>query len=548
MGQNEQQADDNTRARLLETARAMVLRGDSKFSVTALCAESGVERAVFRVHFSGKTAMIAALMQAQPALAAERPVATLVAQSVPDVVPAAELASEPVTEPVSEPVPVPDPVLEPVAVAAAVSQPVSKADQTSDPGVPTPDAWLERRLRVFERALNALEAKAETTSREQARAIAQLQERLDGAPVAAAAANPPPGTGPALSQFLTGASTTQQPPVPVVLALPKTPQPENRPEPTGLTQEAEPAAQEMQAQAGMGMKPVPEELALPPMPVIAATKEEMADVLQIAREKARAAVDTEAEPAPKRPRTRWLAVGAIAVVVLVLCAGLSLSKNFLGADASAQPKSDGVTQRHQAGSVLAKTTALADAGNPRAQARLALAYLRGQGSAGDANAALLWSMSAAKAGDPVAEYLLGALYQQGDHVKADPGQAFVWFTRAAEKGNLKAMHNLAIAYAHGEGTAKDEAQAVVWFTRAAERGYVDSAYDLAVLYERGIGVRQDLKQALKWYGVAALAGDAPSKDRAHFLRGEMKASDTKLADAAAMAFTPLPALSEANSL
>ena len=47
--------------------------------------------------------------------------------------------------------------------------------------MPTPDAWLERRLRVFERALNALEARADTTAREQARAIAQLQERLDSA-------------------------------------------------------------------------------------------------------------------------------------------------------------------------------------------------------------------------------------------------------------------------------------------------------------------------------------------------------------------------------
>jgi localization factor PodJL len=309
----------------------------------------------------------------------------------------------------------------------------------------------------------------------------------------------------------------------------------------------ESGAEEMQVQPGM--TPVPDLLAIPPAPPVSgASKEEMADVLQIAREKARAAVEIETPPAPTSPRTRWLAIAAIAVVALFLCVGLSLGKNFLGNKASALEKSDGVTQRHQASDALAKTTALADAGNPRAQARLALAYLRGQGSAGDANAALLWSLSAAKAGNPVAQYLLGALYQQGDHVKADPGQAFVWFTRAAEKGNLKAMHNLAIAYAHGAGTAKDEAKAVEWFTRAAERGYVDSAYDLAVLYERGIGVRQDLKQSLKWYGVAALAGDAPSKERAQFLRGQLKPADAKLADASAMAFAPLPALAEANNL
>jgi localization factor PodJL len=148
----------------------------------------------------------------------------------------------------------------------------------------------------------------------------------------------------------------------------------------------------------------------------------------------------------------------------------------------------------------------------------------------------------------VAQYLLGALYQQGEHVKADPVTAFAWFSRAAEKGNLKAMHNLAIAYAQGQGTAKDEARAAEWFTRGAERGYVDSAFDLAVLYERGTGVPQVLKQSLKWYDVAALAGDQPSKERADFLRSQMKPADIKLASNAAMAFSPLPALEEANSL
>jgi len=505
----------------------MVLRGDSKFSVTSLCAEAGVDRAAFRANFSGKTALMAALMAQSAPVADARMAVPSVAQPVP----------EPMPQSVSEPV-----VAAPAAVST-VSEPVSKAEQTSEPGVPTPDAWLERRLRVFERALNALETRADTTAREQARAIAQLQERLDNAPAA-------PVSAPV-------AATSQTPPVPDAASVvaftppPKPPQPQNRVELASAAHESEPAAQEMQLQAEIepGAKPVPDLLALPPAPPVSgASKEEMADVLQTAREKARAAIEPEAPPAPANPRTRWLAIGAITVVVLFVFVGLSLGKNLLGNKASALEKSDGVTPRHQASDALAKTTALADAGNPRAQARLALAYLRGQGTAGDANAALLWSRSAAQAGDPVAQYILGALYQQGDHVAADPVQAFVWFTRAAEKGNLKAMHNLAIAYAHGQGTAKNEAKAVEWFTRAAERGYVDSAFDLAVLYERGIGVRQDLKQSLKWYGIAALAGDAPSRERAKFLRGEMKPAEAKLIDAAAMAFAPLPALPAANNL
>ena len=530
MGQNEYQLEDQTRARLLETARAMVLRGDSNFSVASLCAEAGIERALFRAHFSGKTAVMAALMQAP---------------SVPVATPPAQLEAAPQTP--AAPGPEPESKIEPVVEAPAsrpqAVQPVSKAEQTSEPSVSTPDAWLERRLRVFERALNALEAKAETTAREQARVIAQLQERLDAAPAPAQAQAPLPASAP-VSVPASVSAQAFTPPAKVTYITNFTP----APKPQEAETVAHDGAQQVRAvPAEPAIDPALELPALPPEPSVSVSKEEMADVLQTAREKARAAGETEAEPEPQNTRTRWLAIGAAGVVALFLCIGLSLGKNFLGTGANAQPKIDGVTQRTQASTPLAKTTALADAGNPRAQARLALAYLRGQGSAGDANAALLWAKSAAQAGDPVAQYLMGALYQQGDHVKPDPGQAFVWFTRAAEKGNLKAMHNLAIAYAHGQGTPKDDAMAVEWFTRAAERGYVDSAFDLAVFYERGIGVRQDLKQSLKWYGIAANAGDAPSQERAEHLRGEMKPADVKLADAAAMAFSPLPALSDANN-
>jgi TPR repeat protein len=485
MGQSET-SQDASRGLLLETARAMVLRGDNKFSIASLCAEAGVERAAFRAHFAGKTALMAALMHDHPA--------------------AASVPVEPAT---------------PVADVAA-SAPVSKADVT--PGVSTPDAWLERRLRVFERALNALEAKAETTAQLQARAIAQLEERLaalgQGAPAPAA-----------ISLFATIK--------PVEAAVPQLPveTPAVEAEETAVTPEVE-------------KKPAPEPLALAPLPVLTISKEEMADVLQSARDKARAAAAIAAEP--KKPsldktvRARWLAIGALSLVVLFLCIGLTL-----GNTASAtQPawQGSGVAHRHVAGGALARTVALADAGDARAQARLALAYLRGQGVASDPVTALRWSMVAAREGQPVAQYLLGALYQQGEHVPADPQRAFAWFAVAAAKGNLKAMHNLGIAYAQGLGTMKDDAKAVEWFTRAAERGYVDSAFDLAVLYERGEGVPQDLRQALKWYGIAGLAGDAPSKARAEVLRGQLNPVEAKLAANAARAFTPLPALGEANSL
>ena len=58
------------------------------------------------------------------------------------------------------------------------SQNLRPLRRSKSSSVPTPDAWLERRLRVFERALTALETRAEATARDHARVIAQLEEQL----------------------------------------------------------------------------------------------------------------------------------------------------------------------------------------------------------------------------------------------------------------------------------------------------------------------------------------------------------------------------------
>jgi TPR repeat protein len=292
-------------------------------------------------------------------------------------------------------------------------------------------------------------------------------------------------------------------------------------------------------------KIVAPELQIAPLAIATPSREEMAGVLQSAREKARAAAVAEPEQQPAiLPRSRWLAIAALSLVVLFLCIGLSLGKG----GASAAPQSDGVTYRQAPKQTLARLTAMADAGDAGAQAKLALIYLKGDGVAADQGAALRWSRAAALSGQPVAQYLLGALFREGGPVPADAAAAFQWFAASAARGNLKAMHNLATAYAQGLGTEKDETKAVEWFTRAAERGHVDSAFNLAVLYERGLGVPQDLKQALTWYGIAAQLGDAPAEQRAQVLRGQISQEAVKRAAAAAMNFAPVPPLGAANRL
>ena len=396
----------------------------------------------------------------------------------------------------------------------------SSADAQAGQEPPAADAWLERRLRVFERALNALEARAEASARDQARAMAQLEERL----LVLAAAKP---------------VTSPAPPKPIAESV--IPQP-------ALSREETPAPEIPKARAGdiAEEKPIPSDWALDPLPAAAVSREEMADVLQAARSKARP-VD---EPPPLRPsngsRMRWLAIGGLSLVALSLSASLMLGDSARAT--SSELHGNGTAYRQVAAQGLPRAIAIADSGDARAQAALALAYLRGTGVSSDSVAALRWSEASAKGGEPMGQYLLGALYGQGEGVKTDPVRAFTLFSAAAARGNLKAMHNLAIAYIEGSGTQKDEAKAAAWFTRAAERGYIDSAFDLGVLYERGMGVKQDLAQALKWYAIAAKAGDTHSRERVEVLREQIAPAEARLAANEAMGFTPLAPLDSANRL
>ncbi|HEX4177821.1 MAG TPA: TetR/AcrR family transcriptional regulator, partial [Rhizomicrobium sp.] len=273
-GETETQAMDDIRTRLLDAARAMVLRGDSKFSISTVCKEAGIERTQFRGHFSGKTALMAALMQEQAA----QPVS---------------IAEIPAVQPVPEPQ---APRLE--IETAEAQMPKAEAPKVE---AAAPDAWLERRLRVFERALTALEARAEATARDQARVIAQLEEKIEA---------------------LSGEPAEQRPAAPRMDAVGEQPapkdvgprEPASRPQIVAVMQAApateEPAAQET--------RPAADVLAIAPLPLPVFSKEEMADVLQSARDKARAAaaLKDEDKPKDKNRRLRWFAFGALSLLVL----------------------------------------------------------------------------------------------------------------------------------------------------------------------------------------------------------------------------------------
>jgi TPR repeat protein len=196
--------------------------------------------------------------------------------------------------------------------------------------------------------------------------------------------------------------------------------------------------------------------------------------------------------------------------------------------------------------VLDRAISLANHGDVDAELMLGLDYLNGTGTAKNPAQAARWLQLAAEGGEPVSQYWFGTLYERGLGVKADPALAFHWYQTAAMQGNRHAIYNVAIAYAVGRGTARDMSQAADWFKRAAELGYVDAEYNLAVLYERGDGVPQSLVDAYKWYAIAAAAGDAESKLRVSALATQLNVDDLSAAQSAASSFKPEPLNRAAN--
>jgi TPR repeat protein len=477
--------DSEVRGTLLAAAR-LLMAENANFTTKTLLAGSGISRIQFRRCFGDKEKLLAALVRED-------------VQGLSGILEAAQPAAQFVEE----------------SVQRAVGSDIAPQSQTLAP--PQTDAWLERRLRVFERALQGLEKRQDKFEQELTKRLAIISETLDE--VSAAPIIPQPAPAP----------VPQPEPRPAPIPAAPVASASDRPvRPTVMAHIAEIADFEP-APAPESEKPISET--------------EMAEFIAEARRVARNA--QLAMPAPPPPQTRWLAWSGVAFIFAIACAGILFATGALShAQVTAPLQADsGTAHRHVAAKGVARVMALADSGDSAAQTVLALAYLRGAGVASDTSAARRWSMAAAAQGQPVAQYLLGTLYLQHDD-----GEAARWFHAAALQGNVKAMHNLAIAYAEGHGVTKDPAQAVQWFVRAAGQGYRDSQFDLAVMYERGLGVPQSARAALKWYLVAGAHGDAPSVERAQFLRGQMDAMEINAAADEAKSFVPQPSGSFANDL
>jgi TPR repeat protein len=151
----------------------------------------------------------------------------------------------------------------------------------------------------------------------------------------------------------------------------------------------------------------------------------------------------------------------------------------------------------------------AEQGDGDAQYRLALCYLRGEGTEVDAHEGIRWLDMAAKARVPEAN-----IY----------GFPRPWIRNAAENGNATAQYRIGVHQLILEDDSLDEAE--VWLTKAAEQGHTLAQKYLYHLYSGLIGGAADVKknpaEAIRWLRAAAESGGVEEKGDLGmaYLRGE----------------------------
>jgi TPR repeat protein len=538
-----------TRRAILDAARLVAARQNSTdFSLNTVAKEAGYSTTTVFAYFQTKSELFNAIVADDLATLARQmrdsyffkpvePEKNIEAESEPVTLPPSEPALEESTECGTEPEREQSTVVAfaPPAEPKSETQPEDRAKQP-----PRADAWLERRLRVFEKTLTDVETRLATAQTDSAKALSVAEEatRIFGARLDASEKR----AGELSNDLTTRLSSAEK--------RLRDNHGELRNSLLNISMRLdslETAAQSIAADAGyvapvIAETPPAEDIAPVEKPLIAAAD----TYLSAARRAAQAAATlAQMEKAPQRKAARnfWFnrATAVLATCLALLFVFAAVIAYALGEKVGRSTPIHVVAVRHAELplhlSSLDRLSALANAGQPDAELLVGLRYLKGRGVAVNQPEAAKWIRRAA-ARDPVAQYWMGQITENGEGVSADAGEALLWYSAAAKNGNRDAMYNLGVANAEGLGTQRDFAQSAYWFTKAASLGVTNAQFNLAVLYERGEGVTQSLPDAYEWYAIAAANGDAESKQRADAIATQVSRSALAAARQFAAAFKP----------
>lgn len=173
--------------------------------------------------------------------------------------------------------------------------------------------------------------------------------------------------------------------------------------------------------------------------------------------------------------------------------GLGVAKDMVAANGFA----------HKALSAL---TQAAGQGNPVAEGKLGLLYMKGLGVGQDYAQALQWYRASAAQGDSESQRLLGVMYEFGRGVPLDKSQALEWLQKSADQGNQFSQLAIGNMYRDGEGVPRDYATSLKWLQKSADQGSAEAMANLGYMYQSGYGVPKDYAHAVKLYQMSAAEG------------------------------------------
>jgi TPR repeat protein len=121
----------------------------------------------------------------------------------------------------------------------------------------------------------------------------------------------------------------------------------------------------------------------------------------------------------------------------------------------------------------------------------------------------------AEKGDPEAQAQLGEMYGAGDGVLKNEAEAVKWQRKAAEQGDALAQYKLGIAYLAGITGETNHEKGAAWLLKAAAQDYPYAELLLANLYARGDGLPKDYVESYKWYSLYSIHSNktSPATDK-----------------------------------
>lgn len=136
--------------------------------------------------------------------------------------------------------------------------------------------------------------------------------------------------------------------------------------------------------------------------------------------------------------------------------------------------------------------------------QVGIIYYAGEAVPRDLERAARWFKAAAEAGEYKANLRLADMYRKGMGVPRSMDKAIANWKQAAAIGSEEAMHQLGMVYILGDSVEVDYDKGIEWLTKSAKRGYLDSEEVLARIYLGEYDKKEkNQEKALYWMEAAA---------------------------------------------